>query len=92
MAARVWRPQSRLSIPEFCISAVVHKMRNIIEKVKSATTMPLRDTLKPSISPTLVRGATSLCTFSECWYPDYPVMVRQLERDLPELVAFYSFP
>jgi transposase-like protein len=25
-------------------------------------------------------------------YPEYPVMVRQLERDLPELLAFYSFP
>jgi len=26
------------------------------------------------------------------WQYDYPVMVSQLERDLPELFAFFSFP
>jgi len=30
--------------------------------------------------------------FRKRWHPEYPVMVRQLEHDLPELVAFYSFP
>ncbi|MFL6452133.1 MAG: transposase [Bryobacteraceae bacterium] len=30
--------------------------------------------------------------FRKSWHPEYPVMVRQLERDLPELLVFYSFP
>jgi len=30
--------------------------------------------------------------FSQRTGPDYPAMVRQLERDLPELLAFYRFP
>jgi len=30
--------------------------------------------------------------FRKRWQPEYPVTLRQLERDLPELLAFYSFP
>ena len=26
------------------------------------------------------------------WQPDYPAMVRQLEKDLPELLSFFQFP
>ena len=30
--------------------------------------------------------------FCRRWRRDYPSMVRQLERDLPELLAFFRFP
>jgi putative transposase len=71
----------------------VHKMRNILEKVRK------RDYDDVKADAQAIYQADSRATarqaflrFRKCWYPEYPAMLRQLERDLPELLAFYSFP
>ena len=38
------------------------------------------------------QAEAAACAFCRRWRSDYPAMVRQLERDLPELLAFYRFP
>jgi len=71
----------------------VHKMRNILDKVRrrdyeavktGAQAIYLADGLRPAQA---AAGA-----FCRRWRRDYPSMVRQLERDLPELLAFFRFP
>jgi putative transposase len=71
----------------------VHKMRNILEKVKKRDYDAVKvdaQAIYQSDSRTAARYA--FLRFRKRWRPDYPVMARQLERDLPELLAFYSFP
>jgi putative transposase len=71
----------------------VHKMRNILEKVKKRD----HDAIKAdaqAIYQADCRSAArqAFARFRKRWYSDYPAIVRQLERDLPQLLAFYSFP
>jgi transposase-like protein len=71
----------------------VHKMRNIVEKVKKRDYDAVKagaQAIYQADSPAMARH--SFLRFRKRWRPDYPVMVQQLERDLPELLAFYSFP
>jgi putative transposase len=70
-----------------------HKMRNILEKVRR----PDHDSVKTDAqaiyqaeSRKLAR--TAFWRFHQRWSPVYPVMVRQLEKDLPELLAFFDAP
>jgi putative transposase len=70
-----------------------HKMRNIIEKVRK------RDQEEVKADARAIYGAESLKAarqafkqFKLQWSKTYPGMVRQLERDLPQLLAFFSFP
>lgn len=71
----------------------VHKMRNILEKVRQRD----YDQVKA--------GAQAICRaysgwhaqrafqrFRARWSQSYPAMVRQLEKDLPELLTFFDFP
>jgi putative transposase len=71
----------------------VHKMRNILDKVRrrdhdavktAAQAIYLADGLRPA--------QAAARTFCRRWRRHYPSMVRQLERDLPELLAFFRFP
>ena len=71
----------------------VHKMRNILEKVRRRD----RDRVKTDAqaiyraeSRRLARAAFRV--FRSHWRSIYPAMVKRLERDLPELLAFFSFP
>jgi putative transposase len=71
----------------------VHKMRNILEKVRK------RDYEAVKADAQIIYHADSCAAarrafvrFRKRWDPEYPVMVRQLERELPELLAFYNFP
>lgn len=71
----------------------VHKMRNILEKVRRRD----HDAVKKDAQA--IYGAQSRSQaeaafrdFRRRWKRDYGPMVRQLERQLPELLSFYSFP
>ena len=71
----------------------VHKMRNILEKVRK------RDYDQVKAAAQAIYGAESLGRaqrafqkFQAHWREAYPALVRQLERDLPELLSFFQFP
>jgi len=71
----------------------VHKMRNILEKVRK------RDYDAVKADAQAIYGAQNrgkardaFCRFRRHWQKEYPSVVRQLEKDLPELLSFYSFP
>jgi transposase-like protein len=71
----------------------VHKMRNILEHVRR------RDYDEVKRDAQAIYGAGSrrqaeaaFCVFRRRWQREYGPMVRRLERDLPELLSFYSFP
>ena len=71
----------------------VHKMRNILEKVRKRD----YDAVKTHAQAIYLAGSrrqaeAAARSFCRRWRPDYPSLVRQLERDLPELLAFYRFP
>lgn len=71
----------------------VHKMRNILEKVRKRD----YDAVKAD-AQAIYRGESrrqaqaAFRSFRRRWQPQYGSMVRQLERDLPELLSFFSFP
>jgi putative transposase len=71
----------------------VHKMRNILEKVKKRDYDAVKtDAQAIYLSDSRASARLAFLRFRKRWYPEYPAMLRQLERDLPELLAFYSFP
>lgn len=71
----------------------VHKMRNILEKVRNRDYDAVKaDAQAIYQSDSRANARHAFVRFRKRWNPEYPVMVRQLERDLPELLAFYSFP
>jgi putative transposase len=71
----------------------VHKMRNILEKVRKRD----YDAVKADAQAIyLAKGRrlaeTAARAFCRRWRSEYSSMVKQLERDLPELLAFFAFP
>jgi putative transposase len=71
----------------------VHKMRNILERVRK------RDYDAVKQGAQAIYGAANknkaqaaFGRFKWEWQYHYPAMVRQLEKDLPELLSFFSFP
>jgi putative transposase len=71
----------------------VHKMRNILEKVRRRD----YDAVKADAQAIYLaqgRRQTEAAARAFCrrWRSDYPAVVKQLERDLPELLAFFAFP
>ena len=71
----------------------VHKMRNILEHVRK------RDYEAVKTGAQAIYGADSrkqaraaFSTFRASWQATYPGMVKRLEKDLPELLSFFSFP
>jgi len=71
----------------------VHKMRNILGKVKKRDyDLVKADAQAIYHADSRAAARRAFLRFRKRWEPEYPVMVRQLERDLPELLAFYSFP
>jgi putative transposase len=71
----------------------VHKMRNLLEHVRKRD----YDEVKRG-AQTIYRAESrsqavaAFRRFRARWQRDYGSMVRRLERDLPELLSFYSFP
>jgi putative transposase len=71
----------------------VHKMRNILEKVRRRDYDAVKADAQAIYGADNRRQAQSaLRSFRRRWQAVYGSMVRQLERDLPELLSFFSFP
>jgi putative transposase len=71
----------------------VHKMRNILGKVKRRDEPSVkRDAQKIYLADSVALARRAFDRFRFHWRSRYPAMVRQLERDLPDLVHFFAFP
>jgi putative transposase len=71
----------------------VHKMRNILERVRKrdyATVKQEAQAIYLAGSPREAQQAFR--TFQSHWRASYPTIVRQLEKDLPQLLSFFRFP
>ncbi len=71
----------------------VHKMRNILEKARRRDEKQMKAQAQKIYLAENVAGARrAFERFRFHWQSGYPAMVRQLERDLPELLQFYQLP
>jgi len=71
----------------------VHKMRNILEHVRKRDYEQVKREAQAIYRADNRRQAeAAFRTFRRHWQQDYGPMVRRLERDLPELLSFFSFP
>jgi putative transposase len=71
----------------------VHKMRNILEKVRKRDYDQVKaDAQAIYQAESLGRAQRAFEKFQAYWRESYPAMVRQLEKDLPELLSFFEFP
>ncbi len=71
----------------------VHKMRNILDKVRKRD----HDAVKADAQAIYLadgrrQAEAAARAFCRRWRREYPTLVRQLERDLPDLLAFLRFP
>ena len=70
-----------------------HKMRNILEKVKKADYDEVkRDAQAIYTAESQAHAAAAFRAFRARWRGKYGPMVRQLERDLPELLSVFALP
>lgn len=71
----------------------VHKMRNILEKVRKRDYDPVKAAAQAIYqAETLGKAQRAFQRFRWQWHENYPGVVRQLEKDLPELLSFLHFP
>jgi putative transposase len=71
----------------------VHKMRNILEHVRKRDYDEVKRDAQAIYGADSRRQAeTAFRAFCGRWQREYGPMVRQLERDVPELLTFFSFP
>src|SRR5438093_3807435 len=71
----------------------VHKMRNILKKVRKRDYAIVKQEAQAIyLAETLREARQAFCTFQNHWQASYPTVVRQLEKDLPELLSFFRFP
>lgn len=71
----------------------VHKMRNILEKVRQRHyDLVKADAQAIYLAQSRFQAQAAFRRFQTTWGKQYPSTVRQLERDLPELLSFFSFP
>jgi putative transposase len=71
----------------------VHKMRNILEKVRKRDHDRVKaDAQAIYLAESRQAARAAFRVFRSHWRSTYPAMVKQLERDLPELLTFFSFP
>jgi putative transposase len=71
----------------------VHKMRNLLEHVRKRDYDEVkRGAQAIYLAESRAHAVTAFRRFRARWRPDYGSMVRRLERDLPELLAFFAFP
>jgi putative transposase len=71
----------------------VHKMRNVLEKVRKRDYDAVKtDAQAIYLADGRRQAEAAFRAFRRRWQNEYPAMVRQLERDLPELLAFFRFP
>ena len=71
----------------------VHKMRNILEKVRRADHDAVkRDAQGIYLAENRAAARKAFQRFQFRWRAAYSKMVRRLEQDLPELLTFFEFP
>ena len=71
----------------------VHKMRNILEKVRRRDEGEVKaEAQKIYLAKNAGAARRAFERFRFHWRSRYPAMVRQLERDLPELLHFFGLP
>jgi len=71
----------------------VHKMRNLCEAVRRRDHDAVkRDAQQIYLAANQTAARRAFERFRFHWHAQYPRLVRQLERDLPELLAFFAFP
>jgi len=71
----------------------VHKMRNILDKVRKRDYDAVKTGAQAIYLADGRRQAQAAARiFCRRWRATYPAMVQQLQRDLPELLAFFAFP
>jgi putative transposase len=71
----------------------VHKMRNILEKVKKSDSEQVKaDAQAIYQAENRKQAQTAGRRFCRRWQRNYPSLVRQLERDLGELLSFFALP
>ena len=71
----------------------VHKMRNILDKVKRRDEkLVKRDAQKIYLAGNLAAARRAFERLRFRWRSRYPAMVNKLERDLPELLHFFELP
>lgn len=71
----------------------VHKMRNILEPVRQRDYDEVKQAAQAIYRAQSRRQAeAAFRRFRQRWQREYGPMVRRLERDLPELLSFFSFP
>lgn len=71
----------------------VHKMRNILEKVRKRDYDAVKTDAQAIYLASSRRQAEAAARlFCRRWRTDYPTVVKQLERDLAELLAFFALP
>ena len=71
----------------------VHKMRNITEKARKCD----RDELKKAAQAIYQaedrqQARAAFRSLKLRWQRQYPTLVKQLEKDLPDLLSFFNFP
>ena len=71
----------------------VHKMRNILEKIRKRDSDAVKaDAQAIYLAKGRRQAEAAARAFCRRWRSEYSSMVKQLERDLPELLAFFAFP
>jgi len=71
----------------------VHKMRNILEKVRRRDEKEVKaEAQKIYLARNAAAARRAFERFRFHWRSRYPALVRQLERDLPELLHFFALP
>jgi len=71
----------------------VHTMRNILEHVRKRDYGAVKkDAQAIYLAENRKAAQAAFGRFQTHWQSVYPSMVRQLKRDLPDLLSFFSFP
>jgi len=71
----------------------VHKMRNILEKVRKRDYAQVKQEAQAIyLAENLREARQAFRIFQSHWQVSYSPMLRQLEKDLPELLSFFRFP
>jgi len=71
----------------------VHKMRNLRDGVRRRDQAAVkRDAQRIYLARHVAQARRAFARFRFHWQALYPALVRRLERELPELLAFFDFP
>jgi putative transposase len=71
----------------------VHKMRNLRDAVRRRDQAQVkRDAQLIYLAANVAQARAAFARFRFHWQTHYPALVKRLERDLPELLAFFDFP